>query len=1538
MLSEAGLDGPASLHSAFGSYRLLLPQGAWIDWEAADDAVERAERSVAEGKPDVAVAAGREAAEISARGFLNDDCPWVDAQRERLRDLHVRALQVNAQAHTLAGQHGRAVISARDALALDELRESSFRLLMQALAAAGERGEALRVWERCRVTLADELGVDPARETEAIYLSILGAEPSGFREPATQAATLPSGVVTFFMTDIVDSSALWERHPAAMAIALERHDRLVAETVGNHGGTVLKAKLEGDATVSVFPRASEAALAAMALRDALAAQAWPESAALQLRMALHAGEAIERDGDYFGPALNRAARLRAMAGAGQILVSQVVVEVVRDHLPDGTVLTSLGERQLRGLDRGEHVFQLGTSATPGSDDHSAPVERPPLPTGLASRGPFVGREAELARLAVEWATASAGTARAVLIAGEPGVGKSRLAAEWARRVYGEGALVLYGRCDEEFGAPYQPFAEALRALLPVLGPARLRSIRGVEQLARLAPDLTDHLPGAATPGQADPDTERSLLFDGLARLFAAVGAETPVVVVIDDLHWAAKPTLLLLRHLLRATEATRLLIVATYRSTDLSRAHPLAGVLSDLHRDGSADRLGLAGLAAEDVSAYLRAAGHEDTRLAPALSTVTSGNPFFLIEVLRHLEETGGSWDPTTLPQGVREAVDRRLSRLSQLANEALLVGAVAGSRFSLELIEQVLERDLVDPIDEARRAGLVVEEAGNRFRFYHALVRQSLLAECVSVKRVRLHQRIAAALEADPSSGGDANVADLARHYFECAFAGGAAKAVDYSRRAGEQAMVRLAFEEAADLYAQALQASEIDGSGSTDSDRAELLLVRCEALLAAGDPGAAGVVEQLTQAARRSPRLSGWATCFAGQLAMLIHPERLEATVAEVAAAADSFARIGDTEGEAKAHTVAASCLARLGRVADCEAALDRALVAARLAGNPRRVNAVLGFAPLAALWGPSPVPQASGRCLDVVRVLRITTGSEAVEAAALRCQAVLEAVRGRFEAARRMLGSARRSLESLGHTHGLLETDLFLGMVELVAGQPAEAEQLLRRAYDGFSARGVSADAAQAAALLARTMLAQNRIDNAIALSAESERFAGVDLKAAMAWRAVRAEALALKGQIPEALELARSAVALVEPTDALLDRAEAHLSLSVVMRAAGDKSGAERESFCAIEAYEKKGATALATAAQHIARSRRTASVRPASAPISQRRVRANEAYRSWEHTADLFEAGDFDGWAAWIAADFVDVDHISHVTSDRDTFVNAARSYATEQVTSERLLLASLGERHALTRYIYRYEGSAIVDRANRTGPAEFEQLLVEQDDATGRHHRLERFKPDDLHLALARLIELHADDELPPERRPARYSAAQLFRNARGKWSDDIVAVDHRPVGSPAIQGADSVGNAWDAWRALSPDIRLRLDDVLGFNENATLLKLVVEGHTDEGGWLELPILLVNQIGDDGLLLRSDVYLPEQLDDSLRQFDQLVQPSGDKHVTNLATRYIARIWEAEFAADWDAVAAVTHESVVLDDRRSIVGLLVEGREAYLDYV
>src|SRR5439155_25680953 len=211
------------------------------------------------------------------------------------------------------------------------------------------------------------------------------------------------------------------------------------------------------------------------------------------------------------------------------------------------------------------------------------------------------------------------------------------------------------------------------------------------------------------------------------------------------------------------------------------------------------------------------------------------------------------------------------------------------------------------DAVDEACHAGIVVEEPCGRFRFDHALIRQSLVAEVTAVKRVRLHQRIAEALEASATADGNGHLGDLARHYFECAATGNAAKAVDYCRRAAEQAMVRLAYEEAADLYDRALQASEIDARPNGDDNTAELLLARCEALFAAGDvTAAAAPVAQLEAATRESPRLAAWATCFAAQLATLTHPERLDDTERAVAAAAEQLAALNDDAGEAKAHTV--------------------------------------------------------------------------------------------------------------------------------------------------------------------------------------------------------------------------------------------------------------------------------------------------------------------------------------------------------------------------------------------------------------------------------------------------------------------------------------------------------------------------------------------------------------------------------------------------------------------------------------------------------
>ena len=534
-------------------------------------------------------------------------------------------------------------------------------------------------------------------------------------------------------------------------------------------------------------------------------------------------------------------------------------------------------------------------------------------------------------------------------------------------------------------------------------------------------------------------------------------------------------------------------------------------------------------------------------------------------------------------------AVDVKRTLRTAAADVAVgRAAAVVGSRFALDLVERVVGEDLVDAFDEAAKAGLVIEEPGGRYRFNHAIVRQSLLAELPSVRRMRLHQRIATTLEDEPGAD-DELLAELAHHYFECAWAGNAAKAVEYCRRAADQAMARLAYEGAADLYDHALHAlEELDDELPDRNDQvADLLVARCEALLAAGDvTSAAGAVSQLQQATVDSARLSAWATCFDGQLSILVHPERLDDVEAALDAAAHKLAEIDDAAGEAKAHTVRATCLARLGRVGDCEIALDDALTAARRARDHRRVNAVLAGAPLAALWGPNPVPRAGGRCLDVVRLLRITTDSPAVEATSTRCQAVLEAFRGREAAARRMIDSARRTVTELGLRHSLLEVEQFAGIVELVLDDPAAAEPHLRQAYNGFRRMGLDADTAETAALLGRACLALDRDAEADELCTESERLAGHALKASIAWRAVRAQLLSRANNHGEARRVAQAAINLAERTDGLVDHGDACLALATVLGAAGDAAGARAAAERAANLYERKGAAALAEKARRI----------------------------------------------------------------------------------------------------------------------------------------------------------------------------------------------------------------------------------------------------------------------------------------------------------------------------------------------------------------
>ncbi|OBK93883.1 BTAD domain-containing putative transcriptional regulator, partial [Mycobacterium sp. 1165178.9] len=1464
------------------------------------------------------------------------------SEKTRWIEGHATLIEDRAEALLATGRAAEVIGDLEAAVADAPLRERRWGQLMLALYRAGRQGEALAAFQRARSLLAAELGVDPGPNLRKLEAAIVAQDASLDIAVAQQAPSV-TRAVTFLLTDIEGSTAAWEADADAMAVALARHDELIEQVVTSQGGRLIKTRGEGDATFSVFERPSAAAAAAIELQEAIGREPWSLREPLRIRMALHTGEVELRDGDYFGRAVNRVARLRSLAVGGQILCSGATAELVIDSLRDDVVLTDLGMRELRNLARPEHVFELRLQT---ADDHrqavppDTPLERPSLPAVLAGPGPFVGREHEFARLFAAWQTSLVGATNAVLIAGEPGVGKTRLAGEWSRQAYDQGALVIYGRCDEDLGAPYQPFAEALRALVPCLGSSRLRGLRGAEALLPLVPGLTDLVPDLAAPARADPDTERYALFDAVVALLGLASGSAPVVLVLDDLHWAAKPTLLLLRHLLRFGERGRVQVLGTYRSTDLDRSHPLAATLADLHRDGTASRIALGGLDEDDVTTYVAEAGYDDEELARALASVTGGNPFFLIEALRHVDESGGHWDPGTLPQGVREAVSRRLTRLPAETNKALAAAAVVGSRFGLELVERVVEADLVDAFDEACKAGIVIEESSGHYRFNHAIVRQSLLAELPSVRRLRLHQRIATTLENEPGAD-DELLAELAHHYFECAWAGNAAKAVEYCRRAADQAMARLAYEGAADLYDRAHHAlEEIDDElPDRDDQVATVLIARCEALLAAGDvASAAGAVAQLQEATRDSARLAAWATCFDGQLSMLVHPERLDEIESAVGAAAGKLAELDDAAGEAMAHTVRATCLARLGRIGDCEIALDDALTAARRAREHRRVNAVLANAPLAALWGPNPVPRAGGRCLDVVRLLRITTDSPAVEATSTRCQAMLEAFRGRAAAARRMIDSARRTVTELGLRHALLEVQQFAGIVELVVGDPVAAEPYLRQAYNGFRRMGLDADTAETAALLGRACLALDRVDEADQLCTESERLAGHALKASIAWRTLRARLLSRGNDHDEARRVAEAAVSLAEHTDALVDHGDACLTLATVLGAAGNVAGARAAAGRAADLYERKGAAALAERARLVLGKPVPTAVAPPEPPAVEIHT---PAVQTSERVMAAIHREDWDEFERLFAPDGSIESRRKIVGFKRTEFRSnevmhqTRRDLETGIMRVDHVVIAVRGERLALARITL---GTVDVT----AGAPQDELLQLYGIDNEGRITWQVWFDLDDMDAAIA---ELDAADALqiakgPPEPpssaelvnacvRVIRQVETAANREAWDEYEDlyapNVLVESHRKL--TGFTQRDLPSANWPQVARRRGVARSRDVVIAVRGDRLALIRVEVSTDDERPGAPIDEMLAILGIDNEGRIALQVFFDSDDMDAAVAELDarQSQFEAGSVEPDNACVRVIGRLDAILDREAWDEAEELFAPVISHENRRKIVG-------------
>jgi tetratricopeptide (TPR) repeat protein len=634
----------------------------------------------------------------------------------------------------------------------------------------------------------------------------------------------------------------------AWRATLERYRSLVRESAAASGGRLVQ--MVGDGVVLTF------ATPGPALRCAEALCAEVRGLELELRVGVHTGE-CELVGDGLaGIAVHTCARICGLAESGEVLVSRTVRDLVAGS---ELAFADRGLHMLRGLPGSWRLFALGGGGEPPvALEGEAGGDGVPFPARLRTDGLFVGRETERERLRAAFAAAEAGAQVTVLVGGEPGIGKTRLAAAVAADARAAGWTVLYGRSEEGLGVPLQPFVESLDHLV-AHAPLELLPRHAAEhggELARLVPRLGRRLPHLA-PDASRSEDDRYLLFRAVGALLAAVAEATPLLLVLDDLHAADRSTVLLLAHLVSTRSLPRTLVVATYRSTDLSEAHGVAELLADLHREPQIERIELGGLTVADVVSLLEGAAGEKLdeaglEVVRRLSDETGGNAFFLAELVRSLVDSGDivwsehGWTArpaavgAVLPGSVRDVVLRRVRRLGDRVHAVLSAAAVIGREFDLDLLAAVTglgADELLDLVDVAAGSALVgeldAEEA--RFSFAHALVAHTLYDELSRARRRRTHRRVAEALEALNGEDLGARVGQLAHHWRE-AGRGAEAKALDYAVRAGDHASARRAADEAAEWYARALALLE-DGPAARGR-RADLLFRLGDAQRRAGNP----------------------------------------------------------------------------------------------------------------------------------------------------------------------------------------------------------------------------------------------------------------------------------------------------------------------------------------------------------------------------------------------------------------------------------------------------------------------------------------------------------------------------------------------------------------------------------------------------------------------------------------------------------------------------------------------------------------------------
>ena len=588
---------------------------------------------------------------------------------------------------------------------------------------------------------------------------------------------------------------------------------------------------------------------------------------------------------------------------------------------------------------------------------------------------FVGRQRELAELRAGLEDAVGGRGRFFLVVGEAGIGKTRLAEELAREAAERGGVALWGRCWEGEGAPpYWPWVQVIRALLQGVPAEELRPAvgAGAPYLVPLVPELGERfrdLPALSTSPRSEH--ARFYLFDAVATLLRSAAQRTPLVLVLDDLQWADAPSLLLLQFLAHELRDVRILLLGTYREVEVRQAPAVAEILGALGRDGH--HVPLRGLGEEEVRRFLEETiGRSPAPvLVRAVHRETEGNPFFVDEIVRllvaeralerHEDPSPGRFP---VPQGVREAIRRRLAPLPPPAREALALASVVGREFDLAILHRACGLDpeaLLETLGPALAREIVVREPGGvgRYRFAHALIRETLYEELGPAERIRLHGQIGEVLEEVHRTDPTPHLTALAHHFLEAAPARGADKALVYSTRAGRHAAASLAYEAAAAHFQSALEVLGLARPGD-ERERCELLLARGDVQWKSGDGrGARETFQQAAEIARRigdAPLLARSALGFAGEGSRLLWVRSEVVDQPRIELLEEALHRLGDGDPGLRAQLLARLAI-NLYWAPEPErvvALSEEAVRLARQLGDPRLLAAVLR-ARWIALWRP-------------------------------------------------------------------------------------------------------------------------------------------------------------------------------------------------------------------------------------------------------------------------------------------------------------------------------------------------------------------------------------------------------------------------------------------------------------------------------------------------------------------------------------------------------------------------------------------------------